>query len=144
MFSVSYSMSSILWSENHVDRQKYWVHFWQKKSCRSVTRKPNILRPSRREVKIDVLKYLQHVVMGLNTNLWGFVDNLDRATSLGQTTLCQNLGNLIFQKLNRFCSVKRNVSSTRQAQGLDCDSVVWLRSSGQDGVPNHPGQYTGC
>ena len=35
----------------------------------SVTGKPNILRPSRREVEIDVWKYLQHVVMGLNAHL---------------------------------------------------------------------------
>ena len=54
--------------------------------------------------------------------------------------LCQNLKNLIFSKLkwrrtkDLFRSGKKNVSSTRQVQGLDCDSVgctaVWLKSSG--------------
>jgi len=43
-----------------------------------VTGKPNILRPSRREVKIDVWKYLQHIVMGLNAVLGRHVRIRDR------------------------------------------------------------------
>jgi len=46
-----------------------------------VTGRPNSLRPSRREVKNDVWKYLQTIVMRLYAVCGHLLDNQDRAHS---------------------------------------------------------------
>jgi len=51
------------------------------KICSNVTGRPNSLRPSRREVKNDVWKYLQTIVMGLYAVCGHFLDNQDHAHS---------------------------------------------------------------
>jgi len=47
-----------------------------------VTARPNSLRPSRREVKNDVWKYLQIIVIGLCAVCGHLLDNQDRALNL--------------------------------------------------------------
>jgi len=44
-----------------------------------MTARPNILRPSRREVKNDVWKYLQIIVIGLCAVCGRLLDDQDRA-----------------------------------------------------------------
>jgi len=56
--------------------------FWKKKSGNSVTRISDNLRPSRREVKNDVWKYPQIIVIGLYAVCRYLLDNQDRAHSL--------------------------------------------------------------
>ena len=51
------------------------------KTVRYVTGRPNILRPSRREVKNDVRKYLQNIVIGLYAVCGHLLDNQNRANS---------------------------------------------------------------
>ena len=58
------------------------VPFWRKKTVTYVTVRPNSLRQSRREVKNDVWKYLQTIVIGLYAVCGHLLDNQDRAFHL--------------------------------------------------------------
>jgi hypothetical protein len=53
------------------------------KTVRYVTERPNTLRPSRRDVKNHVWKYLQNIVIGLYAVCGYLLDNQDRTLSLG-------------------------------------------------------------
>ena len=52
------------------------------KTIRYVNERPNILRPSRQEVKHEVWKYIQNIVIGLYAVCGHLLDNQDRTLSL--------------------------------------------------------------
>jgi len=61
MFSVSYSMLCILWSENYVFRRKYRVHFWPKQKCGpSVTQYFEAVSSRGKEWCVEVLPIYCH------------------------------------------------------------------------------------